>query len=279
MTILGCGGSAGVPQIGGADGRGDWGACDPAEPRNRRTRSSIVLQSDTGERLLVDTSPDMRQQLLACGVPCVDAILFTHAHADHVLGIDDVRILNRIVNRPLDAYATGRTMLELNRRFDYAFKPWQDTYFFRPVLIPNEVSAGQVIEVAGLQVGLFEQDHGFMPTLGLRVGDFAYSTDVAVLDDAAFAALSGVDTWVVDCFQRKPHKTHANVEQVIAWADRVGARRVILTHMGYDVDWAWLKGRLPARIEPGYDGMTLEFDSTSVTFHNIYYATDDGGTL
>ena len=276
VTILGCGGSAGVPQIGGADGQGDWGACDPAEPRNRRTRSSIILQSDTGERLLVDTSPDMRHQLLSCGVPRVDAILFTHAHADHVLGIDDVRILNRIVNRPLDAYATERTMLDLNRRFDYAFKPWQDTYFFRPVLIPHEISAGQVIEVAGLQVVLFEQDHGFMPTLGLRIGDFAYSTDVAILDDAAFAALAGVDTWVVDCFQRKPHKTHANVEQVIAWAERVGARRVVLTHMGYDVDWAWLKGRLPAHIEPGHDGMTLDFISASISFHNIHSATGDG---
>lgn len=259
VTILGCGGSAGVPQIGGADGRGDWGACDPAEPRNRRTRSSIVIQSDAGERLLVDTSPDMRAQLLACAVPRIEAILFTHAHADHVLGIDDVRILNRIVGRPIDAYATERTMLELHRRFDYAFKPWQQPYFFRPVLTQHEIVAGQTVAVAGLQVQVFEQDHGFMPTLGLRVGGFGYSTDVAVLDDAAFAALEGIDTWVVDCFQRQAHKTHANVAQVIKWTERLKPRRVVLTHMGYDVDWAWLKAQLPPHIEPGFDGMELVF--------------------
>ena len=258
VTILGCGGSAGVPQIGGDDGHGDWGACDPAEPRNRRTRSSIVIESDTGERLLVDTSPDMRGQLLACGVPRVDAILFTHAHADHVLGIDDVRILNRIVNRPIDAFATAQTLAELNKRFDYAFQPWNQPYFFRPVLVPRLVEPGQTVEIAGLQVRLFEQDHGFMPTLGLRIGGFGYSTDVAILDEAAFAALAGVDTWVVDCFQRQSHKTHANLEQVLQWVERLRPRRVVLTHMGYDIDWAWMKRHLPPHIEPAHDGLLLE---------------------
>lgn len=258
VTILGCGGSAGVPQIGGADGRGDWGACDPAEPRNRRTRSSIVIESATGERLLIDTSPDLREQLLACGVPRVDAILFTHAHADHVLGIDDVRILNRIANRPIDAFATPRTLEELHRRFDYAFKPWTQPYFFRPVLTPHPIEPGQVVATAGLSVTVFEQDHGFLPTLGLRIGGFGYSTDVATLDEAAFAALDGVDTWVVDCFQRQAHTTHANVDQVLSWADRLQPRRVVLTHMGYDVDWAWLRARLPSHMTPAHDGMILD---------------------
>jgi len=268
VTILGCGGSAGVPQIGGADGRGDWGACDPAEPRNRRTRSSIVVEGGTGERLLVDTSPDMRTQLLACGVPRVDAILFTHAHADHVLGIDDVRILNRLVNRPIDAFATPRTLAELDKRFDYAFQPWlrssapsgTQPYFFRPALTPRAIEPGQTVEVAGLQVQVFEQDHGFLPTLGLRIGSFGYSTDVAILDDNAFAVLAGIDTWVVDCFQRQRHKTHANVEQVLEWAERLQPRRVVLTHMGYDVDWAWLRRRLPAHMEPAFDGLVLEIE-------------------
>ncbi len=258
VTILGCGGSAGVPQIGGVDGAGDWGACDKAEPRNRRTRSSIVIEGPGGERLLVDSSPDMRAQLLACAVPRVDAILFTHAHADHVLGIDDIRILNRIAGRPLDSYATQRTMTELDRRFDYAFKEWNQPHFFRPVLVPHVVEHGQVIAAAGLQVQTFEQDHGFMPTMGLRVGNFGYSTDVVTLDEAAFAVLAGVDTWVVDCFQRRAHTTHANVDQVIAWAEQVRPRRMVLTHMGYDVDWGWLIRRLPPGIEPAHDGLVLE---------------------
>ena len=257
VTVLGCGGSAGVPQIGGADGRGDWGACDPAEPRNRRTRSSIVIESN-GRRLLVDASPDMRAQLLACGIASVDAIVFTHAHADHVLGIDDIRILNRIIGRPLDAFATERTLAELQQRFDYAFKPWQPPHFFRPTMAPKPLAFGTTIEMAGMEVQVFEQDHGFMPTAGLRVGGFGYSTDVVNLDDAALAVLEGVDTWMVDCFQRQKHRTHANVDQVLAWAERIKPRRIVLTHMGYDIDWEWLANRLPPGFEPGFDGMTLD---------------------
>ena len=259
VTVLGCGGSAGVPQLGGADGHGDWGACDPAEPRNRRSRSSIVIESDTGERLLVDTSPDMRSQLLAAGVPLVHALLFTHAHADHTLGIDDVRILNRLIGRPLDAFMTERTRNELLERFEYAFRPWTGPYFFRPAMVVHSIAAGDPIAIAGLHVQTFEQDHGYLPTLGLRIGPFGYSTDVAKLDDAGFAMLEGVDTWLVDCFQRKAHTTHANVDQVIAWAERLRPRRTVLTHMGYDLDWAWLRRRLPAGMEPAHDGLVLEF--------------------
>lgn len=258
MTLLGCGGSAGVPQIGGADGKGDWGACNPAEPRNLRTRTSIVIEQ-AGKRLLVDASPDLRQQLLTCGIPSVDAILFTHAHADHVLGIDDIRILNRIVKRPLDAFATPHTLNELQRRFDYAFKPWTtQPNFFRPTLVPNPVEPGDTIEAAGMTIKLFDQDHRFVRTLGLRVGDFGYSTDVVALDDAALKTLEGIDTWVVDCFQRQPHHTHANLEQVITWAERLQPRRVVLTHMGYDIDWAWAKKKCPPGFEPGHDGMILQ---------------------
>jgi phosphoribosyl 1,2-cyclic phosphate phosphodiesterase len=258
VTILGCGGSAGVPQLGGSDGSGDWGACDPAEPRNRRTRSSIVIEGQGGERLLVDASPDMRAQLLACRIARIDAILFTHAHADHVLGIDDIRILNRIAGRPLDSYAEARTLADLRRRFDYAFKELTQPHFFRPVLVPLEVEFGAVVETCGLRLRTFEQDHGFMPTMGLRVEGFGYSTDVVTLNEAAFALLDGVDTWIVDCFQRRRHTTHANVDQVIAWHERVKPRRMVLTHMGYDIDWAWLKARLPRGIEPAYDGLVLE---------------------
>jgi phosphoribosyl 1,2-cyclic phosphate phosphodiesterase len=257
--MLGCGASAGVPLIGGEDGSGDWGACDPAEPRNRRTRASILIESATGERLLVDTAPDLRMQLLACRVPKVDALLFTHAHADHITGLDDVRILNRIAGRPLDAFATTATLTELTRRFDYAFKPWQPPGFFRPVLVPHEIRPGEIFQAAGLSIRSFTQDHGFMETLGLRLGSFAYSTDVVSLDETAFAALEGVETWIVGCFQRsRPHPTHAHLEKVLDWVARVRARRTVLTHMGQDMDWAWLVKNLPAGVEPGYDGMALD---------------------
>ncbi len=259
VTLLGTGGSAGVPMIGGADGRGEWGACDPGEERNRRSRSSILIENRAGI-LLVDTSPDMRAQLLAAAVRRVDAVLFTHAHADHITGIDDVRMLNRLVDGPLDAYATRRTLDELTRRFDYAFREWEKPNFFRPVLVPREVTAGETIRAANIAVRLFEQDHGFMPTLGLRIGGFGYSTDAVELDDAAFAALAGVDTWVVGCFQREPHRTHAWLSRVLDWIERLRPRRSVLTHMGTDLDWAWLRETLPRGVEPGYDGMVLEVE-------------------
>jgi phosphoribosyl 1,2-cyclic phosphate phosphodiesterase len=256
VCLLGCGGSAGVPLIGGADGRGDWGACDPGEPRNRRSRASILVRQH-GQSLLVDTGPDMRAQLLANAVARVDAILFTHAHADHITGLDDVRILNRIAGRPLETFATAATLDELARRFDYAFKPWQPPGFYRPVLQPRPVRPGETVTMAGMATTLIDQDHGFTRTLGLRIGDFAYCTDVVGLDEAAFAALAGVDTWVIGCFQRAPHRTHAHLDRVLEWTRRIGARRSVLTHMGHDLDWGWLTASLPAGVEPGFDGMTL----------------------
>ena len=259
VVLLGTGGSAGVPMIGGADGAGDWGACDASEPRNRRSRSSIVVQGGPTSRLLVDTAPDMRSQLLDCRIAGIDAVLFTHAHADHITGLDDVRILNRIVDRPLDAFATQATLTELTRRFGYAFQPWQPPGFYRPVLLPRPVAPGDTVQAAGMPVRLFRQDHGRSESLGLRIGRFGYSTDVRTLDDAAFAALAGVDTWVVGCFLRHgPHWTHAGLPEVLGWAARVGARRTVLTHMGTDMDWAWLAANLPAGVEAGHDGMVLE---------------------
>jgi phosphoribosyl 1,2-cyclic phosphate phosphodiesterase len=258
VTILGCGGSAGVPQLGGADGHGDWGACNPSEPRNRRTRASIVVESDTGLRLLVDTGPDMRTQLLAAGVPKIDALLFTHSHADHITGLDDVRILNRIAGRPLPAFGTEQTLNELKHRFDYAFLPWKPPGFFRPVMEIHGFEYGDVVEIAGMVVRVFEQDHRVMKTAGLRIGAFGYSTDVVTLNDAAFDILAGVDTWVVSCFQRTPHSTHAHLERVIEWSKRIGVRRTILTHMGPDLDWDWMMRHLPIGIEPAWDGVVLE---------------------
>lgn len=256
VVLLGCGASAGVPMLGGPDGAGEWGLCDPAEPRNVRTRSSIVVHGPQGT-LLVDTAPELRTQLLACRIPRIDAILWTHAHADHITGLDDVRVLNRIVERPLEGFATAATLTELEARFPYAFRPWKPPGFFRPVIEPRAAEPGTAITAAGMAVQLFMQDHGTVQTLGLRIGAFAYSTDVVGLDDAAFAVLAGIDTWVVDCFSRSPHPTHAHVDKVLAWSDRVGARRTVLTHLGTEMDWAWMVERLPAGIEPGHDGLEL----------------------
>jgi len=261
ITLLGVGASAGVPTIGGADGGGDWGVCDPNEPRNWRSRSSIVVEGDDHQRLLVDTSPDMRSQLLASRISGVHAILFTHSHADHITGLDDVRILNRIIDRPLTAYATQQSLDELNRRFGYAFRPWSPPGFYRPVLIGSPVQPNDTIEAAGMQIRLFNQNHGKVDTLGLRIGGFAYSTDVVQLDEAAFSVLQGIDTWVVGCFLRKgPHWTHADLPAVLSWVDRLKPRRTILTHMGTDMDWAWMQANLPPHVEAGYDGMVLAAD-------------------
>lgn len=260
ITLLGTGGSAGVPMLGGPDGKGDWGSCDPTNPRNHRTRAAIAIQAPGGQRLLVDTTPDMRAQLLANAIPRVDAILYTHAHADHITGLDDVRILNRIANRVLQAHGTEATLSEISRRFAYAFKPHeQGRGFYRPALAPCPLTPGEARNIAGLNVQTFRQDHGAVESLGLRIGPFAYSTDVVRLDEAAFATLAGIDTWVLGCFTSgAAHPTHANLATALAWATRVGARRTILTHMGTDMDHAWLSQTLPPGVEPGHDGMVLE---------------------
>lgn len=257
VTILGCGGSGGVPLLGGRDGGGEWGDCDPAEPRNRRTRSSIMLQGPAGGRLLVDAGPDLRQQLLAGRFGTFDAVVFTHAHADHILGIDDIRQVNRNLGRAIDAWGTRTTLQKLDDRFDYAFIGPTE-FFFRPALEPKRIAFGDRFETAGMAVEVFRQDHGVMDTLGLRVGRFGYSTDVVNLPEESLAALEGLDTWVVGCFQRAPHHVHANLDRVKEWVARLRPRRTVLTHMGPAMDYRSLLRDLPPGIEPGYDGMVLE---------------------
>lgn len=254
VTVLGCGGSAGVPLIGGADGRGDWGACDPAEPRNRRTRSAILVEQ-AGQRLLVDAGPDLRAQLLANGVRQVDAIAITHTHADHIMGIDDLRVVNRLRGGPIDIFGTYATLAELKTRFDYAFRPPTPPGFYRPALIPRPIAPGEVVAMAGMAVQVLRQDHKVMETLGFRIGRFAYCTDVAIFPEESLAALAGLDTWIVGCFQRRPHPVHADVAQVLRWVGRLRPRRTILTHMGIDMDWAWLGANLPPGVEAAHDGL------------------------
>lgn len=253
VTILGCGGSSGVPLIGNV-----WGDCDPDEPRNRRTRPSILVQEgDT--TVLVDTSPDLREQLLRARVTRIDAVLFTHAHADHTHGIDDLRAMNWLMRAPIDVWADAGTMASLDSRFGYCFKPQNHRdSFVRPVLTPH-IIAGP-FSVGPITVSPFAQDHGYAPSLGFRFGPLAYSTDVVSLDEAAFAALDGVDTWIVDCVRLEPpHPVHAHWPITRSWIERVRPRRAILTHMNHTMDYRTLLETLPPGVEPGHDGLVVEF--------------------
>ncbi len=258
VTILGCGSSAGVPLIGGPDGRGVWGACDPADPANRRSRSSAVVEAPDGARLLIDAGPDLRAQLLATGIDRVDAVLFTHAHADHIMGIDELRAVNRITGRPLPAFATPETLAVLQRRFDYVFLPSTAPWFYRPALEPVPVAPGETLRLPGMELQLLRQDHAVMETLGLRIGGFAYCTDVVRFPEETLAALAGLDTWVVDCFQRRPHKVHADLPTVLGWVERLRPRRTVLTHMSQDLDHGALRRELPRHVMPGRDGLVLD---------------------
>ena len=256
VTVLGAGSSSGVPIIGG-----DWGACDPDEARNRRRRASILIECGKAA-ILVDSSPDCRQQLLDAEVQRLDAIVYTHAHADHSHGIDDLRWINVAMDAPLPAYGDAKTLKTLGNRFGYAFEPLKrfegrPPNYYKPVLTPNEITGP--FTIAGVAVTPFEQDHGFSTTLGLRIGDFAYSTDVVGLDEAAFWALNGIDTWIVDAYRHQPHPTHAHLDLTLSWIERVRPGRAIICHMGAEMDYQTLRRDLPPGVEPAYDGMVIEF--------------------
>lgn len=253
VTMLGCGPSWGVPRIGN-----EWGACDPNNPKNRRTRCAVLVEA-AGSTVLIDTPPDLRQQLLAAQPGKIDAVLFTHAHADHSHGIDDLRSVNKLSGKPLPIYADAQTMAELKARFRYIFAPVDaeaKTAFYKPAVEPHEV--GGPFTAAGLDVVPFVQDHGFSKTLGFRFGKFAYSTDVFMLDDAAFAALAGIEVWIVDCIRYKLHVTHSHLERTLEWIARVKPQRAILTHMDENLDYETLRRALPLGVEPGYDGLVIE---------------------
>ena len=251
ITVLGCGPSTGVPVIGG-----NWGRCDPDDPRNRRRRVSVLVEQG-GVVILIDTSPDLREQLLDAGVTRIDAVVLTHAHADHLHGIDDLRSVNRLMRSAIPLYADEQTLAEIRRRFDYVLGPIEEPgRYYKPTLVPHEITGA--FEIRGVSVLPFVQDHGFSRTLGLRIGRFAYSTDVTELDDDAFAAIEGVELWMVDCLRREPHPTHSHLAKTLSWIGRVRPRCAVLTHMDQSLDYRELSAELPSGVEPGYDGLVME---------------------
>jgi phosphoribosyl 1,2-cyclic phosphate phosphodiesterase len=237
----------------------DCAVCASADPRDRRRRSSVLVEHG-GARLLVDASPDLRNQLLDAGVARLDAVLFSHAHADHCHGLDDIRLVCRAMNAVVPVYGATDTPAELRTRFGYAFDPVSSTTgWFRPALEPRTIDGP--FDMAGIPVVPFTQRHGStMTTLGFRFGGFAYSTDVSDLDDAAFAALDGLDTWVVDCQSFQPTYVHSHLDRTLGWIERARPRRAVLTHMGHDFAYRGLSRRLPKGVEPGYDGLVLEVE-------------------
>lgn len=261
VTILGCGGSMGVPRLGGPDGAGNWGACDPANPKNRRRRCSLLVQQG-GTTVLVDAAPELREQLLDARVGRVDAVLITHAHADQIHGIDDLRPISYSMGRRIDLHADAATLAQLTHRFSYCFATPEGSGY-PPILtghaIPEPFAPFAIDGPGGpVRVLAFAQAHGNIRSLGFRFGKLAYSADVSRLDEGAWEALAGVEVWIVDALRHKPHPTHANVETALRWIARVKPRRAILTDMHQDLDYAALKRALPPGVEPAYDGMTVE---------------------
>jgi phosphoribosyl 1,2-cyclic phosphate phosphodiesterase len=207
--------------------------------------------------VLIDTSPDLREQLLDAGVRRLDAVVLTHSHADHLHGIDDLRAVNRAMGEAIPLYANLHTLDEVERRFGYTLEPVSDGgFFYRPTLTPHRIDGP--FAAADLPIVPFVQDHGYSTTLGFRIGPFGYSTDVVELDETAFAALGGIELWIVDCLRYEPHPTHSHVQKTLAWIDRLKPRRAVLTHMDRQLDYRRLAAELPPGIEPGRDGLVIE---------------------
>jgi phosphoribosyl 1,2-cyclic phosphate phosphodiesterase len=259
VTILGCGSSGGVPRLGGR-----WGACDPTEPRNRRRRCAILVELGEGEavtRVLVDAGPDMREQLLGAGVGVLDAVLFTHEHADHVHGIDDLRqvVFNRRSRLPV--WAPPAAAAVLRDRFGYVFvQPPGSLY--PPILDLHEIDGGFAVEGAGgsLPVLPFATPHGRIEALGFRFGPVAYLPDVSAMSDAAWAAVKGLDCWIVDALRYEPHETHSHLSQTLEWIERAAPRRAVITNMHIDLDYARVMAETPEHVVPAHDGLTLDFE-------------------
>ena len=256
FTILGCGSSGGVPRLGGV-----WGDCDPENPRNTRRRCSMLIEQEGTEgttRVLIDTAPDLRAQLLDAGVGTLDAVVFTHSHADHVHGLDDLRVVVFNKRERLDVWADGDTQNALMSRFAYAFvQPEGSPY--PPILDMHTIEGDVTIAGPGGPITLtpFSVNHGAMDALGFRVGGLVYLPDVADIPEAAWPLLMDLDIWVLDALRRTPHPTHAHLDRSLEWMARAAPKQGVLTNMHIDMDYDTLVGELPDYITPAYDGMVL----------------------
>jgi len=259
FIILGCGSSGGVPRLGG-----HWGDCDPNEPRNTRRRCSMLIEQEGPEgitRVLIDASPDLRAQLLDAGVGELDAVLFTHSHADHVHGIDDLRMIVFNMKKRLPVWADGDTQNALYSRFGYAFVQ-PETSPYPPILNMNTIDGDVTIEGAGGAITLtpFTVGHGAIEALGFRIGDVAYLPDVADIPEDVWPVLDGLDCWIVDALRRTPHPTHSHLENTLKWIERAAPRRGVITNMHIDMDYRTLEKELPEHVIPAYDGLTLCYE-------------------
>lgn len=258
FTILGCGSSGGVPRVGQG-----WGDCDPANPKNRRRRCSLLVERDEGGKkttVLVDTSPDLREQLLSENVRNIDGVIFTHDHADHTHGIDDLRPLALIRRRKVDVYADENTAASLHARFGYCFQTPAGSEY-PPILAEHRIRPGESIRIDGeagpIEAFPFDMAHGDTRALGLRFGPLAYSPDVSDLPEASVAALKGLQIWIVDALRYRPHPSHFSVEETLSWISRIAPKRAVLTNLHTDLDYETLCRQIPEDVAPAYDGMKI----------------------
>lgn len=257
IRILGSGCSTGVPRIDGY-----WGACDPENPKNRRTRCSAWFGLSDGNGLtsvVVDTSPEFREQMICARVPHIDAILWTHDHADQTHGLDDMRAYTFAREKPIDGYMDAATYDSLTRRFGYVFT---GNLGYPPVCYPHHIPPhGAPWYVSGpggnLPVITFDQAHGPIRSVGYRLGDAAYSSDISDLPESSFAALEGLKVWIVDCLRYRPHPTHSHLEKTLGWIERIRPERAILTNLHQDMDYEALMAKLPPGVEPAFDQMEI----------------------
>ena len=258
LTILGCGSSGGVPRLGG-----HWGACDPENPRNARRRCSLLVERISNQgatSVLIDTSPDMRSQLLDAGVGRLDGVLYTHAHADHVHGLDDLRMIVINMRARLPVWADAPTRAALMERFGYAFVQPEGS-MYPPILEMNDIDGDVTIDGPGgaLSFTPFLVPHGGMDALGFRMNNVAYLPDVASIPDSIWPALENLDCWIVDALRREPHPTHSHLSQTLDWIAQVAPKTAVLTNMHNDLDYATIAAETPDHIQPAYDGLTLSF--------------------